>query len=57
MGLRDGTNIQEAQPKLRKGKESLYIISVKRVYEMGMHLFGKEGKLLGEKVLKELCAT
>ena len=24
---------------------------------MGMHFFGKEGKLLGEKVLKELCAT
>ena len=40
-----------------RARRSLYIISVKRGHEMGMHLFGKEGKLLGEKVLKELCAT
>ena len=32
MALRDGTNIQDAQPKLRKGKEKpLYYISEKRL--------------------------
>ena len=40
-----------------RARRNLYIISVKRGHEMGMHLFGKEGKLLGEKVLKELYAT
>ena len=34
MGLRDGTNIQEAQPKLRKGKEKpLYYISEKSLWD------------------------